>query len=228
MGSQSGSSQDVRQLRHSPASTLRILSREQESTRSSTATSEQITVLQQKHTTVKLWTDDRTTNRARSSLDEFAHLSDAEELVASLDEVPGDNKVYKRTFELTVSRIIEGRDSERNASLEAIRVLSAKTRLRTEDVTEVLADTLEFLPDVNIDSPKAIAHVARLLALILELKVIDIAWLTRDSGRKIGDPQKQKVHERKALFEHLASYISEQAHAATFASQIEELLLRLE
>merc|ERR1719424_1528327 len=47
-GSQSGSSQDVRQLRHSPASTLRILSREQESTRSSTATSEQITVLQQK------------------------------------------------------------------------------------------------------------------------------------------------------------------------------------
>jgi len=219
-GSQSGSSQDVRQLRHSPASTLRILARDQELTKCSTVASEQ--------TIVKLWTDDRTTNRARSSLDEFAHLSDAEELIASLDEVPSDNKVYKRTFELTVSRIIEGRDSERNASLEAVRTLAAKTRLRTEDVTEVLADTLEFLPDVNIDSPKAIAHVARLLALILELKVIDFSWLTRDSGRIIGDPQKEKVPERKALFEHLAAYISEHAHAATFASQIEELLLSLD
>jgi len=187
---QSGPSQDVRQLR--------ILARDQEKALTSKLA-------------IKSWTDERTRNRAKSSLDEFAHLSDPEELVASLDEVPGTNCVYKRTFELIVSRVVEGKDFERNASLEATRVLVSKTKIKVEDVTEVLADTLKFLPDVNIDSPRAIAHVASLLALVLELRLVDVAWLTHDSGRRVGDPKKDNVPERRALFESLASYLPEQS-----------------
>lgn len=211
--SQSNSSQDVRQLRHSSASTLRILARDQDAAKTSVSSEKVVTARLKEQTRAKLWTHDRSTNRAKSSLDEFAHLLDPEELVASLDEVPDANNVYKRTFELIVSRVVEGKDSERDTSLGAIRALVSKARLQMDDVTEVLADTLEFLPDVNIDSPRAIVHVARLLALVLELGVVDVAWLTHDSGRRIGDAHMENVPEREALFQCLESYLP--AHIAS-------------
>ena len=39
-----------------------------------------------------------------------------------------------------------------------MRALVVKTRLKPNDVTEALLETLEFLPDIAIDSPKAVNH----------------------------------------------------------------------
>ena len=58
-----------------------------------------------------------------------------------------------------LTRIVEGKDAERAAALKTTSALIKKARLKTEDITEALADTLEFLPDIGIDSPKAVDHV---------------------------------------------------------------------
>jgi len=183
---------------------LRILVRDQEIVKNSSRSA-----ASEAEATVMLWTDDRTSNRVKSSLDEFGQLSDSDELIVSLDEPPKGNRAYKKAFELTVSRIVEGRDSERKASLEAIRAFALKSKLNREDITDVLADTLEFLPDISIDSPMAIGHVATLLALTVELELIDIAWLIHESGGRIGDGTKEHVPERKELLELLLSRVPE-------------------
>jgi hypothetical protein len=160
------SSQDIRQMSHSQSSTVRILARDQEVQKTSSTkipTSKALGSVPREtdlNTMPILWTDDRVTNRARSSLDEYDQLSDSEELVASLDEVPSANRVYKRVFELSVNRITEGKDSERAGAFKAIQTLISKQKLKSEDVTETILDTLTYLPDISIDSPKAIEHVS--------------------------------------------------------------------
>lgn len=169
----SSKSQDARQLPQSQASTVRILARDQEITTSAhkpvSDTYDSPSAQPATKDTVKPWTDDRAQNRARSSLDEFAQLKDQEELVASLDEVPNTNRVYKHVFELMVGRIIEGKDTERNLSLEAIHALASKSKLQAEDVTDALCNTIECLSDICIDSPMAVEHVSSLILLYYDL-----------------------------------------------------------
>ena len=152
---------------------MRILSRDQETTSSAhkSASDTYDTPLAQPAAkdTAKLWTDDRAQNRARSSLDEFAQLQDQEGLIASLDEVPNTNRVYKHVFELIVGRIVEGKDAERNSSLAAIHALALKSKLKAEDVADALGNTIEFLSDICIDSPMAVEHVSYLLLISYEL-----------------------------------------------------------
>ena len=107
--------------------------------------------------------------RARSWLDEFGQLLDQEELIASLDEVPNTNRVYKHVFELIVGRIVEGKDAERNSSLAAIHALALKSKLKAEDVADAHGNTIEFLSDICIDSPMAVEHVSYLLLISYEL-----------------------------------------------------------
>ena len=85
---------------------------------------------------------------------------DADELIVSLDEVPLLNNGYKRAFEFAVGRVVEGKDAERDAALGAVRSLLDKERLKPDNVMAALLETLEFLPDIAIDSPKAVSHVA--------------------------------------------------------------------
>jgi hypothetical protein len=215
-----GSSQDARQLRHLQSSTVRILARDQEM---ATADKGKVTPpLETQSVLVEPWTDDRVTNRARSSLDEHAQLADADELIASLDEVPAPNRVYKRIFELVVSRIVEGKDTERVSAFKTVLALTKKAKLKPADVTEALAETLEFLPDISIDSPKAIEHVAKLLALLLELNILDLAWLTQDSGCKIGDPTNGVVPECAMLFEQLETCLSNDPGALELKSHLKK------
>jgi translation initiation factor 4G len=215
-------SQDVRQLRHAQPSTVRILSRDQEHAKlAAQSTFDQSPAT--KNPTVP-WTEARMTNRASSCLDEHAQLADDDELVASLDEVPAPNRVYKRAFEIAVSRVLEGKDADRNAALATISALINKARLQTDDTTEILLETLEFLPDISIDSPKAVDHVAELLAMMLRLKILDVVWLIADCGHKIGDPQNESVPERTTLFQHLALLFGNDPGTTALKSQLDEYL----
>ena len=56
--------------------------------------------------------------------------------------------------------IVEGKDAERNSSLAAIHALALKSKLKAEDVTDALGNTIEFLSDICIDSPMAVEHVS--------------------------------------------------------------------
>jgi len=220
----SSKSQDARQSRHSQASTVRILSRDQETTssahKSASDTYDTPLARPAAKDTAELWTDDRAQNRARSSLDEFAQLQDQEELIASLDEVPNTNRVYKHVFELIVGRIVEGKDAERNSSLAAIHALALKSKLKAEDVTDALGNTIEFLSDICIDSPMAVEHVAKLVSVCLELKIIDIAWLTANSRLRGDDPKSDGAFERNALFELLTSTFANYPEASELKSQL--------
>jgi len=217
VSSATGSSQDARQQRHIQSSTVRILARDQE-----------VTIVDKGNAppleTQKLWTDDRVTNRARSSLDEHAQLADADELVASLEEVPTLNRIYKRIFELAVNRIVDGKDTERVAAFETVLALLKKSRLKPVDVTEALIETLEFLPDISIDSPKAIEHVAKLLASLLELRILNVAWLTQDSGQKIGNPTDGAVPECAMLFEKICSCLSNGPEVLEIKSHLKKFI----
>lgn len=162
MGGDSSSvstSQDVRQLRNTQPATVRILARDQELAKAvpMQATSDSSQNDPEKHPP---WTEERLTNRVRSALDEYAVLGDADELIVSLDEVPLLNNGYKRAFEFAVGRVVEGKDAERDAALGAVRSLLDKERLKPDNVMAALLETLEFLPDIAIDSPKAVSHVA--------------------------------------------------------------------
>ena len=67
------------------------------------------------------------------------------------------------------------------------------------------------------------SQVAKLLADVLKLRALDVAWLTKDSGRKIGDPANDDVPERIALFKHLVSCLSKDPEACKLVSQFEHL-----
>jgi len=198
-------SQDIRQVRQSHSSAVRILARDQDIPRTSSPKAlGAIPSETDQNAMLILWTDDRVTNRARSSLDEYDQLSDSEELVASLDEVPSANQVYKRVFELSVNRIIEGKNSERSGAFKAIRALISKEKLKSEDVTETILNTLKYLPDISIDSPKAIEHVANILCAILRLRIIDVPRLKPGFG-----DDKCLSSEHKVLLERLILLLSE-------------------
>jgi translation initiation factor 4G len=219
-------SQDARQLRYQHPSTVRILARDQELAKIPSTAKEigEVSPSKEPHS---VWSEERVTNRAQSALDEYAELKDTNELVASLDEIPALNRGYKRAFEIIVRRVVEGKNTERQAALEAVCVILDKTRLKPEDITEALLETLEFLPDIAIDSPRAVNHVADLLVLVLKPQILDFNWLTQDSGRKIGDPTSDSVPERAALFRHLASHFSEDSDAVELQQHFDQLLLTL-
>lgn len=158
------------------------------------------------------------TNRARSTLDEYEQLSDLEELVTSLDEVPSANRIYRRVFELSVSRIIDGKDSERSGAFRAIRALISKEKLKSEDVNEAILKTLQDLPDINIDSPKAIEHVANLLCVILKLGIIEVPWLKNGFG------EDNHIREHKILLERLELFLSEDPEQVELKRQVAELV----
>eukprot|EP00629_Pelagomonadales_sp_RCC1024_P000268 CAMPEP_0119261652 /NCGR_PEP_ID=MMETSP1329-20130426/1639_1 /TAXON_ID=114041 /ORGANISM="Genus nov. species nov., Strain RCC1024" /LENGTH=920 /DNA_ID=CAMNT_0007261227 /DNA_START=283 /DNA_END=3045 /DNA_ORIENTATION=- len=216
-------SQDIRQIPHSQSSTVRILARDKEVQKTSSTkipTSKAALGSVPRDTDLNtmpiIWTDDRVTNRARSSLDEYDQLSDPEELVASLDEVPSANRVYKRVFELSVNRITEGKDSERAGAFKAIHTLISKQKLKSEDVTETTLDTLTYLPDISIDSPKAIEHVASLLSVTLRLGVVEMPLLKQafGDGNSISS-------EHKLLLENLIRLLSEYPDEVELKSLLE-------
>lgn len=205
-----GVSQDVRG-RYS-ASTVRILAREKK-------------CISEDHEDLRaarpapLWINDKVTNRARSALDEYTELRDSTEFTMSLDEVPVQKKGYKCVFEIALKRILEGNESQRSAALEVSQIILDGKRLQDDELTNLLLETLEFLPDIAIDSPKAISHVADLLALIFDVGVIPAEWLTKDDGRKIGNSSCECVPERGRLFAELASRLYKDPRTAGHFSQ---------
>jgi len=189
-----GASQDVRE-RYSP-STVRILVRENELNTKKSISEDHV---------YPSWGDDKVTNRARASLDEYTELRDSTEFTMSLDEIPVQKKGYKCVFELALKRILEGTNLQRSAALEVSKIMLDGKRIQDNELTILLLETLEFLPDLAIDSPRAISHAADLLALIIRLGVISAEWLTQDAGRKVGDSSCENVPERRQLFAELAS-----------------------
>jgi len=204
-------SQDARQQRYS--SSVRILSRDNEPNKMPTNISQ--ATAKAPHAAEPIpWDSGRVANRVRSALDEYAELGDSTELLMSLDEIPQVSRGYTRAFELALTRIVEGNNAQRENALGAIRIMIDKKSLKFDVFADALLETLECLPDLAIDSPKAVDHVADLLLLLLELKIIDPKWLTHDLGHKIGDPSKELVPERGFLFRELVARLAPDSHLA--------------
>merc|ERR1712194_385475 len=212
-------SQDARQ-RYSSPSMVRILARESESSPKRSIPENKDSVALQSSKAIPLWTDDRVANRTRSALDEYTELRDSTELTASLDEVPELNKGYRCAFELALKRVLEGNDLQRAAALEVSRIILDGKHLCANEVTNLLLETLEFLPDIAIDSPKATSHVADLLTIVIKLGVIPVEWLTQDSGRKIGESTCESVPERGQLFSELAMRFNDDPQKAALLAPL--------
>jgi hypothetical protein len=120
-------------------------------------------------------------------------------------------------FELSVNRITEGKDSERAGAFKAIQTLISKQKLKSEDVTETILDTLTYLPDISIDSPKAIEHVANLLSVTLRLKVVEVPLLKQAFGDSI-------CSEHKVLLEKLILLLSEHPDEVELKMQVAKLI----
>ena len=59
---------------------------------------------------------------------------------------------------------------------------------------------------------------------MLKLQILDVTWLTQDSGRKIGDPTSDNVPERMALFRQLASRFSNDTDTAQLQQHFDQLV----
>lgn len=132
------------------------------------------------------WTDERIANRVKSCLDEHAEQNDDVELLVSFDEMParGARVIAEKAFQL----VAEGKDKQRVGALDTLVALIVATppRLRQEHVHAAFEGPLTELPDLVVDAPKALDHVASLCAALLLFGALDVAWLCASKGRRLG------------------------------------------
>jgi len=141
-----------------------------------------------------------------TGLEEYVVNGNAAEIgteLKSLIERFDPAKARKILVSLMVERIIEKKEDERQALMKLMPLLVTDGVLSSEDVVDALKESLEFLNDIMIDSPKAGVHVANLLNKCVEsgaLSVQQVVFAISTLQQESPEGTSQLVGELKKVF----------------------------
>ena len=111
-----------------------------------------------------------------------------EELLLSVDELSGTPGAYISFVQRNADRAMDCKDAERKAIISLIALLFEKKKLSQEDVGDGMADIVEFIDSLVIDSPKAFEYLGDIIATILNVGAVDVTWLVEQTEKtKVSD-----------------------------------------
>jgi hypothetical protein len=128
--------------------------------------------------TVAALSDDQLAKKIKSMRTDFMHDGgNVDELMLSWQEMAGTLGAGKQLVTQNFDQMFEAKDQERSAIYQILAILCDKDRLSSKDVQEGLADPLEFIDSVVLDSPRAYEYVGIVLADMVRLNMVDVSWL---------------------------------------------------
>ena len=103
--------------------------------------------------------------------------SNTTELLLSMDEMAGTPEAGFMLVSRYADRSMDCKEKERQAIISIISFLFENQKLAKTDIGRGLADSVEFIDAIVVDSPKAYEYLGDILAAMLQLKAIDSDWL---------------------------------------------------
>lgn len=111
-----------------------------------------------------------------------------QELLLSVEELSGTPGAYITFVQRNADRAMDCKDDERKAIVSLIALLFEKKKLSQDDVGGGMADIVEFIDSLVLDSPKAFEYLGDMLATMLNVGAVDVTWLVEQTEKtKLSD-----------------------------------------
>mmetsp|Transcript_8769 Transcript_8769/g.11512 ORF Transcript_8769/g.11512 Transcript_8769/m.11512 type:complete len:948 (+) Transcript_8769:490-3333(+) len=139
--------------------------------------------------------------------DEYLVNKDNKELVECLEELPAP-RGYQKCVDLTVSRICDGSDKERDDLVKMLVTLYRAQRLIPEDFENGMLDIFEFLNDMAIDVPKVHTNLGLALGPFLLENCVSVRWVCETARRFDAGVQKIICAALDSMLKHASAEIA--------------------
>ena len=132
---------------------------------------------------------DKLERRIKSMRSEYIQdPTNTSELLLSMDELGGTQDAGLTLVTKSADALLDCKESERKAISDVIRILYENKKLTSAEIKNGLADFIEFIDSMVIDCPKLFEYVGDLLAVLFQVKAVDVSWYVDTVEKTKADP----------------------------------------
>jgi len=149
--------------------------------------------------------DDALERRFKSIRSDFmADGGNVDELRLSIDELSATPEYGLKLVQKYSDQMMDCKEAERVAIVKILSTCAEKKWISADDVKGGLADAIEFIDSIVMDAPRAYEYLGEVLASMLRIGAVDVAWICEQAEKTKMDPDtKAPMALTKAILEAL-------------------------
>ena len=173
--------------------------------------------------------DEQLERRIKSIRSDFVgDGGNVDELRLSMEELSATPEAGVKMVQQNSDRMMDCKEAERVAIIKILTICAEKKWISADDVKNGLMDGIEFIDSIVYDAPKAFDYMGELLAGMLRIGAIDVAWICEQAEKTKVDPDTQAPSKLvKATIQELTKSAGASAAKSKFGGSSTSALSKL-